>query len=153
MREKKKSTKEYKIEKEGIMVKSESFSFHSSILHAVHLFLKLHRHEYVNKEAWPQEGRVCISRKHLFKWLLCVFAQLKLACLATSHSLTMYLAKTFFNWNESEQSLPLLQTREMGLRCSVCSLPKSAMVHGLELCFCRTQSAATHYYSPSCCSD
>lgn len=38
-----------KIEEEGIMGKPESFSLHSSILHAVDLFLKLHRHKYGKK--------------------------------------------------------------------------------------------------------
>lgn len=77
------------------MGKPESFSLHSSILHAVDLFLKLHRHKYGKKirKHSHRRGELASPEKHpeniYLKTFICVFAQLRLACLATSHSFIM----------------------------------------------------------------
>lgn len=103
------------------MGKPESFSFHSSILHAVDLFLKLHRHKYGKKirKHGHWTGESASPEKHpeniYFKTFIFVFAQLRLAALLHP-TVTSCSQKRHFMIGMSESNLsPFYRPGKWGL--------------------------------------
>lgn len=128
------------------MGKPESFSFHSSILYAVDLFLKLHKHHYGKKIRKRSHRRgESVSPENIYlKTFMCVFAQLRLACLATSHSYIVQSEKTRYNRSELEQSLPLYRPGKWKLSVLSASY-LSALEPPWNSASAETR-AASHYY-------